>query len=192
MKISATPTTFACLCFSIASQAAELDRNHHVYNMGAIIETGTAFPGNNGQIPQDVAPLAEMLRLAGFATAAFGKWHENAAWEASMAGPFDRWPTRQGFDKFDGGWDAMREQILARTIHLAPWEPRARRAIDDNSAWELFDTTRDFAPVNIKNRSKTVTADVGIDLATPVVEAIGSGRNSKFTGNIRSLSVDVR
>jgi arylsulfatase len=70
--------------------------------MGGIIETGTAFPGNTGQIPQDVAPLAEMLRLNGFATAAFGKWHETAAWEASAAGPFDRWPTRQGFDKFYG------------------------------------------------------------------------------------------
>jgi len=33
---------------------------------------------------------------------AFGKWHETAAWEASIAGPFDRWPTRQGFDKFYG------------------------------------------------------------------------------------------
>ena len=44
---------------------------------------------------RDAAP--ERLR-----TAAFGKWHETAAWEASMAGPFDRWPTRQGFDKFYG------------------------------------------------------------------------------------------
>ncbi len=43
-----------------------------------------------------------MLRLNGYATAAFGKWHETAAWEASMAGPIDRWPTRQGFDKFYG------------------------------------------------------------------------------------------
>jgi arylsulfatase A-like enzyme len=43
-----------------------------------------------------------MLRLNGYSTAAFGKWHETAAWEASVAGPFDRWPTRQGFDKFYG------------------------------------------------------------------------------------------
>ncbi|MDD1620095.1 MAG: arylsulfatase [Methylococcaceae bacterium] len=77
-------------------------RNHHVNNMGGIIEMGTQFPGNTGQIPNSVAPVAEMLRLNGYATAAFGKWHETAAWEASMAGPFDRWPTRQGFDKFYG------------------------------------------------------------------------------------------
>jgi arylsulfatase A-like enzyme len=42
-----------------------------------------------------------MLRLNGYSTAAFGKWHETAAWEAA-SGPFDRWPTRQGFDKFYG------------------------------------------------------------------------------------------
>lgn len=82
--------------------ALKSGRNHHVNNMGAIIETGTAFPGNTGQIPQNVTPVAEMLRLNGYATAAFGKWHETAAWEASVAGPFDRWPTRQGFDKFYG------------------------------------------------------------------------------------------
>lgn len=82
--------------------ALKSGRNHHVNNMGGIIETGTAFPGNTGQIPSEVAPVAEMLRLNGYATAAFGKWHETAAWEASVAGPFDRWPTRQGFDKFYG------------------------------------------------------------------------------------------
>ena len=49
-----------------------------------------------------MVPLAEMLRLNGFATAAFGKSHETAAWEVSPSGPTDRWPTRCGFDKFYG------------------------------------------------------------------------------------------
>ena len=66
------------------------------------METATAFPGNTGQIPNSVAPLAEMLRLNGYSTGAFGKWHETAAWETSVSGPFDRWPTHQGFDKFYG------------------------------------------------------------------------------------------
>jgi arylsulfatase len=82
--------------------AIKSGRNHHVNNMGGIIETGTDFPGNTGQIPNEVAPVAEMLRLNGYSTAAFGKWHETAAWEASASGPFDRWPTHQGFDKFYG------------------------------------------------------------------------------------------
>jgi arylsulfatase len=92
-------TTAVC---SPTRAAIKSGRNHHVNNMGGIIETGTAFPGNTGQIPNSVAPIAETLRLNGYSTGAFGKWHETAAWEASVSGPFDRWPTHQGFDKFYG------------------------------------------------------------------------------------------
>ncbi len=77
-------------------------RNHHVNNMGSITETATAFPGQTGQRPNSVAPVAEMLRLNGYSTAAFGKSHETAAWEVSPSGPTDRWPTRSGFDHFYG------------------------------------------------------------------------------------------
>lgn len=85
------------------SRAALLSgRNHHVNNMGSITEMATAFPGQTGQRPNSVAPLAEMLRLNGYSTAAFGKSHETAAWEVSPSGPTDRWPTRSGFDHFYG------------------------------------------------------------------------------------------
>jgi len=77
-------------------------RNHHVNNAGAIMELATSFPGNTGVRPNSVAPLAEILRLNGYSTAAFGKYHETAPWEVSVSGPFDRWPTRSGFDKFYG------------------------------------------------------------------------------------------
>jgi arylsulfatase A-like enzyme len=77
-------------------------RNHHMNNMGSITETATAFQGNTGVRPNSVAPLAEMLRLNGYATAAFGKSHETPVWELSASGPTDRWPTRSGFDKFYG------------------------------------------------------------------------------------------
>jgi arylsulfatase A-like enzyme len=77
-------------------------RNHHMNNMGGITEIATAFPGNTGQRPDNVAPLAEMLRLNGYSTAMFGKNHETAAWEVSPSGPTNRWPTRSGFDEFYG------------------------------------------------------------------------------------------
>ena len=92
-------TTALC---SPTRMALKTGRNHHTCNTGSIMETATAFPGNTGQLPNSVAPLAEMLRLNGYSTAAFGKWHETAAWETSVSGPFDRWPTHQGFDKFYG------------------------------------------------------------------------------------------
>ncbi|MGO9357735.1 MAG: arylsulfatase [Xanthobacteraceae bacterium] len=77
-------------------------RNHHMNNLGSITETATSFPGQTGQRPNSVASVAEMLRLNGYSTAHFGKNHETAAWEVSPSGPTDRWPTRQGFDKFYG------------------------------------------------------------------------------------------
>ena len=89
------------LC-SPTRNALKTGRNHHTANPGSIMETATAFPGNTGQVPNSVAPLAEMLRLNGYSTGAFGKWHETAAWETSVSGPYDRWPTHQGFDKFYG------------------------------------------------------------------------------------------
>ena len=82
--------------------ALKSGRNHHTVNMGFITEMATGFPGATGQIPNVTAPLAEMLRLNGYSTAAFGKWHETAVWETSVSGPYDRWPTHQGFDKFYG------------------------------------------------------------------------------------------
>jgi arylsulfatase len=92
-------TTALC---SPTRAALKSGRNHHTLNMGFITEMATGMPGNTGQVPDAAAPLAEMLRLNGYSTAAFGKWHETASWEISVSGPFDRWPTRQGFDKFYG------------------------------------------------------------------------------------------
>jgi len=85
-------------------------RNHHMNNMGGITEIATAFPGNTGQRPDNVAPLAEMLRLNGYSTAFFGKNHETAAWEVSPSGPTTRWPTRSGFDKFYGFFGGETDQ----------------------------------------------------------------------------------
>jgi arylsulfatase len=91
-----------CALCSPTRTALLSGRNHHTNNMGAITEMATAFPGNTGQRPDKVAPLAEMLRLNGYSTAFFGKNHETAAWEVSPSGPTNRWPTRSGFDKFYG------------------------------------------------------------------------------------------
>jgi len=92
-------TTAVC---SPTRAAIKSGRNHHVNNMAFITEMATGMPGGTGEIPNEVAPVAEMLRLNGYSTGAFGKWHETATWETSVSGPMDRWPHRQGFDKFYG------------------------------------------------------------------------------------------
>jgi arylsulfatase A-like enzyme len=76
--------------------------NHHSNNAGAIMELATAFPGNTGIRPQTITPIAKVLQMNGYSTGAFGKYHETPPWEASVSGPFDRWPTGSGFDKFYG------------------------------------------------------------------------------------------
>lgn len=99
LKFNRFHTTALC---SPSRVAILTGRNHHLNNAGAIMELATGFPGNTGVRPNSIAPLAEMLRLNGYSTAAFGKYHETAPWEVSVSGPYDRWPTRSGFDKFYG------------------------------------------------------------------------------------------
>jgi len=77
-------------------------RNHHNVNVGSVMEVATGFYGNQGIRPDNAKYFAETLKQNGYSTAAFGKWHETATWEVSVSGPFTRWPTNSGFDKFYG------------------------------------------------------------------------------------------
>ena len=77
-------------------------RNHHKMNVGSVMEVATGFQGNQGIRPDNAKYVAETLRQNGYSTAAFGKWHETATWEVSVSGPYFRWPTNSGFDKFYG------------------------------------------------------------------------------------------
>ena len=88
-------------------------RNHHAVHMGGITEIANSFPGYDSAIPKEAATVAEILRGHGYSTGAFGKWHLTPSWEQSPAGPFDRWPTGMGFDRFYG-------IIGAEASH---WEP---------------------------------------------------------------------
>lgn len=99
IKFNRFHTTALC---SPSRVALLTGHNHHANNAGAIMEVATGFPGNTGLRPPTITPVAEILRQNGYSTAAFGKYHETPPWEVSPSGPFDRWPTRSGFDKFYG------------------------------------------------------------------------------------------
>jgi arylsulfatase len=77
-------------------------RNPHNTGIGAVMNTPDPRPGYNGFHTKDTATVATILRQNGYSTAAFGKWHQVPDWEASPVGPFDRWPTGEGFDTFYG------------------------------------------------------------------------------------------
>ena len=71
--------------------------------MGGITEIATSAPGYTSVRPNTCAPLAETLKLNGYATAQFGKCHEVPVWETSPLGPFDSWPSGGGgFEYFYG------------------------------------------------------------------------------------------
>ncbi len=90
-------------------------RNHHRVHMGGITEIANSFPGYDSMLPIEAASVAEILRQHGYGTGCFGKWHLTPSWEQGPAGPFDRWPTSMGFDRFYG-------IIGAEASH---WEPAA-------------------------------------------------------------------
>jgi arylsulfatase len=99
LKYNRFHTTALC---SPTRMATLTGRNHHSVGFGSITELATAAPGYNAVRPNSAATIAETLRLNGYSTAQFGKCHEVPPWEASPIGPFDRWPTGMGFEKFYG------------------------------------------------------------------------------------------
>jgi arylsulfatase A-like enzyme len=108
-------------------------RNHHAVGMGGITELATSAPGYSSQRPNSCAPLAETLKLNGYATAQFGKCHEVPVWETSPMGPFDNWPAGGGgfehFYGFIGGETNSTPRRSTRT--WCRWSPTGppRRAI---------------------------------------------------------------
>jgi len=114
-------TTALC---SPTRQALLTGRNHHSAEMGAVAELATGAPGNTTMRPNSVATIAEMLRLNGYNTGAVGKMHQTPVWETSMSGPFDRWPTGDGFEKFYGFLGGETNQ-WAPTLYMGttPVEP---------------------------------------------------------------------
>ena len=77
-------------------------RNHHRVGFGMVGEFSGPFPGYNATIPHDCAPFPRILQENGYLTGGFGKWHLTPDNQQGFSGPFDRWPTRLGFDYFWG------------------------------------------------------------------------------------------
>jgi arylsulfatase len=77
-------------------------QNHHAVGMGFLADIPIGFPGYTGRIPPSAATLARVLRDAGWATFAVGKWHLAPRWDLTGAGPYTHWPLGLGFEKYYG------------------------------------------------------------------------------------------
>ena len=98
-------------------------RNHHRIGNGQIAELANDWDGYAGEIPKSSALAAEVLKEYGYATAAFGKWHNTPALETSAAGPFHNWPSEIGFEYFYGflaGEASQYEPHLVRNTTVVP------------------------------------------------------------------------
>ena len=86
-----------------ASRVALLTgRNSHQNRMATVTGTNTSYPGDTGIRPPSISTIGLMLQSWGYTTGYFGKNNEVPDNEVNISGPFDRWPTRSGFDKFYG------------------------------------------------------------------------------------------
>jgi len=72
-------------------------RNPHSIGLGSHALTAMGFPGYNAIMPASAKSVANYLQSAGFVNYALGKWDHTPLYEVSQVGPFDRWPSGEGF-----------------------------------------------------------------------------------------------
>ncbi len=85
--------------------------------------------GYRGDLNRNSATIAEVLRPAGYATYAVGKWHVTPGQNAERLAQTHNWPLQRGFDRFYG------------TIHGAGsyWDPSS--LVRDNKLITAFNDT---------------------------------------------------
>jgi arylsulfatase len=73
-------------------------RNPHSIGLGSHALTAMGFPGYNAMVPPSAKSVANYLQEEGYVNYALGKWDHTPLYEVSQVGPFDRWPSGEGFD----------------------------------------------------------------------------------------------
>ena len=73
-------------------------RNPHAIGLGSHALTAMGFPGYNAIMPESAKSVANYLGEHGYINYALGKWDHTPLYEVSQVGPFDRWPSGEGFD----------------------------------------------------------------------------------------------
>jgi arylsulfatase A-like enzyme len=92
-------------------------RNHHRSGMGRVADLAVGFPGYWGKPPRENGYLSEILRAAGYASYAVGKWHLSPEDETSMAASRATWPLGRGFDRWYGFHGGETHQFVPALYH---------------------------------------------------------------------------
>lgn len=72
-------------------------RYPHSIGLGSHALTAMGFPGYNAIMPESAKSVANYLQDEGYINYALGKWDHTPLYEVSQVGPFDRWPSGEGF-----------------------------------------------------------------------------------------------
>jgi len=72
-------------------------RNPHMIGLGSHALTAMGFPGYNAIVPPSAKSVANYLEDEGYVNYALGKWDHTPLYEVSQVGPFERWPSHEGF-----------------------------------------------------------------------------------------------
>jgi arylsulfatase A-like enzyme len=130
-------------------------RNHHRSGMGRVADLAIGYPGYWGKPPRENGYLSEMLRAAGYATYAVGKWHLSPEDETSMAASRATWPLARGFDRWYGFHGGETHQFVPALYH-DNHSVRPPRRIEDG-----YHLTEDLADRAIEFLSDLRAADPG-------------------------------
>ena len=84
--------------------------------MAYLSNVDSGFPGYRGRVTESAATLAEVLRHAGYASLAVGKWHLAPLEETTAAGPYDQWPLGRGFGRYYGFLDALTDHFYPDVV----------------------------------------------------------------------------
>jgi arylsulfatase len=111
---------------------------------------------------------------------------------------------KDGKPAYDYNFLGMQRSSIAATQALAPGKATLRfdfaydgGGMGKGGTGTLFVNGKQVAQGRIERTqpfmfSADETADVGIDLGTPVVEAVGSEARSRFNGRIPKVTIEVR
>lgn len=88
-----------CAMCSPTRAALMTGLNSHSAGVGWLADLDAGYPGYRGDMTNQAATIAEVLRDAGWSTMHVGKWHVNRASSNGANGPYDNWPTQRGFER---------------------------------------------------------------------------------------------